>query len=46
MLEEKGVQLMMPEPYQGPNEIVKIIPHKTMCGVKVELIQPAGKFDR
>jgi len=44
MLEEKGFQFMIPEPYQGPYGMVNFIAAKSNFGVQVELIQPGGKF--
>lgn len=45
-LKEKGLSFLMPEIFPGPFGKVNFIPPKTMHGVQIEVIQPAGRLKR
>ncbi|MEW6264748.1 MAG: VOC family protein [Thermodesulfobacteriota bacterium] len=44
-LRKKGLSFLMPEVFSGPFGKVNFIPPKTMHGVQVEVIQPAGRLE-
>ena len=45
-LKEKGLSFLLPEVFPGPFGKVNFIPPKTMHGVQIEVIQPAGRLNR
>ena len=44
-LRQKGLSFLLPEVFPGPFGKVNFIPPKTMHGVQIEIIQPAGRLD-